>query len=167
MTNYQDHAYKHGVGWSIWHFQWVTKFRYNVFRNVKLQKLCEIFIHEAAKRHRFEIIDFEVATNHVHVIAKLRPSMSPASALQSLKGYTSRLLFMAEEERLKAFYSRDIEKRSLWGKGKFAASIGHITLDVAKEYIRNHKAHDAKLVRTYGESPPFMVGEDVNCIVPI
>ena len=144
MSIYQDHAYKHGVGWSTWHFEWITKYRYKLFSDTKLQKLCEIFLCEAAKRHRFEIEELEVAPDHVHVIAKLRPNLSPAKAVQIMKGYSARMLFMVEEKHLKAFYWRGIEKRSLWGDGKFIASVGHITLDKAKDYVKNHRVHDAK-----------------------
>ena len=144
MSIYQDNRQKHGVGWSTWHFEWVTKYRYNVFKSEHLQKLCEIFLHEVARRHKFEIEELEVASNHVHVIAKLRPSVSPAKAVKLMKGYSSRMLFMAEEKRLSSFYWRDAKERSLWGDGKFMASIGHITLETAKEYVKNHRAHDAK-----------------------
>ena len=148
MSIYQDHAYKHGVGWSTWHFQWVTKYRYRVFSDATLQKLCGIFLQEVAKRHKFEIQELEIAPDHVHVIASLRPSMSPAKAVQLMKGYSARMLFMVEEERLKTFYWRKNEKRSLWGDGKFIASVGHITLEKAKEYVRNHDADDAKSLLT-------------------
>ena len=161
MSIYQDHAYKHGVGWSTWHFQWVTKYRYKVFGNVKLQKLCEIFLLEAARRYKFEIDELEVAPDHIHVIAKLRPSMSPAKAVMLMKGYSSRMLFMADEQNLKSFYWRDAQKRSLWGDGKFIGSVGHITLETAKEYVKNHETHDAKFLPSR-ESPPFRVGEEVK-----
>ena len=144
MSIYQDHAYNHGIGWSTWHFEWITKYRYKVFNDVTLQKLCYIFLQEAAKRHSFEIEDLEVASDHVHVIAKLRPSMSPAQAVNFLKGYSSRMLFKSEEQRLKSWYWKREKERSLWGKGKFMASIGHITLEKAKNYIKNHGNHDAK-----------------------
>ena len=145
MSIYHDHAYKHGVGWSTWHFEWVTKYRYKVFRVEQLQKLCVIFLHEAARRYRFSIEELEVADEHVHVIAHLRPSMSPAQAVRLMKGYSSHMLFKVEEQRLKSFYWQKAKKRSLWGDGKFMASVGHITLEKAKEYVKNHKAHDAKL----------------------
>ena len=41
-------------------------------------------------------------------------------------------------------------------------SVGHITLEKAKEYVKNHEAHDAKDLPPLRESPPFMVGEEVN-----
>jgi putative transposase len=165
MSIYQDHAYKHGVGWSTWHFQWVTKYRYKVFSNYALQKLCEIFLMEAARRYQFEIDELEVAPDHVHVIARLRPSMSPAKAIMLMKGYSSRMLFIAGNKNLSSFYWKNAQKRSLWGDGKFMGSVGHITLETAKEYVKNHETYGAEklLIR---ESPPFRVGEEVNfCLI--
>ena len=144
MSIYQDYAYKHGIGWSTWHFQWVTKYRRRGFEDPELQKLCAVFLHEVAKRYRFAIEDLEVAPDHVHVIASLRPSMSPAKAVQLLKGYSALLLFKECEEKLKKFYWLEPGKRSLWGAGKFMGSVGHITLEVAKEYVKNHETHYAE-----------------------
>ena len=159
MSIYQDHAYKHGVGWSTWHFQWVTKYRYKVFSNVQLQKLCEIFLLEAAKRHNFQIEEMEVAPDHVHVIVKLRPSIGPARALGLMKGYTSRMLFMSKEEQMKSFYWREKGKRQLWGDGKFIGSVGHITLEKAKEYVKNHETHHAKdIAQRVGNPRPLGLG---------
>jgi len=153
MSIYQDHSYKHGVGWSTWHFQWCTKYRYRVFADSKLQKLCGIFLHEIAKKHNFAIEEFEVDVDHVHVIASLRTSMSPAKAVQLMKGYTARMLFLAEEQRLKSFYWRASGKRSLWSSGKFIASVGHITLEKAKDYVKNHVAYDAKDILDWNPRP--------------
>ena len=153
MSIYQDHAYKHGIGWSTWHFQWVTKYRYRVFADSKLQKLCEIFLQEVAKRHNFQIEELEVAPDHVHVIATLCLSMGPARAIGLMKGYTSRMLFKTEEKRLKSFYWRKSGKRQLWGDGKFIASVGHITLEKAKEYVVNHETHHAKVFTSLVGNP--------------
>ncbi len=114
MTVYQTHAYKHGVGWSNWHFQWVTKYRRRVFEDVALQKLCEIFLHEVAKRHSFAIEELEVALDHVHVVASLRPSMSPSHVVQLTKGYTAQvnLLKLVAEGKVK--YKKVGRQNQFW-----------------------------------------------------
>ena len=142
MTLYQDNAYKHGIGWSIWHFEWITKYRYKVFRDAELQKLCGIAFEEAARRYRFCLEDYEIQPDHARILVHLRPSMSPSKAVGLIKGYSSRLLFLAAKEKLASYYKWNTEK-SLWGDGKFTASVGHITLEKAKEYMKKQEAHHA------------------------
>lgn len=144
MTVYNDYAYKHGVGWSIWHLEWVTKYRHAVFEDAELQKLCGIAFEEAAKKYKIRLDEYEVQPDHVHLLVYLRPSMSPAEAVRLIKGYSSRLLFLVAEQKLKRFYWNPPSQRSLWGDGKFMASVGHITLEKAKKYVENQKAHHAK-----------------------
>ena len=156
MTLYKDSAYKHGIGWSIWHLEWVTKYRFKVFEDNELKKLCEIAFEEAAMRYNIYLEEYEIQPEHVHLLVHLRPSMSVSQAIGLIKGYSSRILFLAAEKKLRKFYWLSKGKRSLWGDGKFFASVGHITLDKAKEYVGNQKAHHAKLCL---ETPPFRVGE--------
>src|SRR3989338_4068685 len=158
MTLYQNSAYKHGVGWSIWHFEWVTKYRYKVFRDEELKKLCGIAFEEAARRYRFRLEDYEIQPEHIHLLVHLRPSMSPSEAVGLIKGYSSRLLFLAANEKLLGYYKWN-EGKSLWGDGKFMASVGHITLEKAKEYLEKQETHHAN---NSTESPPFRVGVEVN-----
>ncbi len=144
MSVYQDNAYKHGVGWSIWHLEWVTKYRRNVFDDEELQKLCGMAFEEAAKRYNLRIEDYEVQPDHVHLLVNLRPSMSVSKAVQLIKGFSSRLLFLTAEKKLQKHYWKPSKRRSLWGDGKFVASVGHITLEKAKEYVEKQKTHHAK-----------------------
>lgn len=142
---YSDHRTKHGISWSIFHMQWVTKYRYKVFSDEKLKNLCIILLRECAERHHFILEDVEIQPEHVHVLVKLRPSQSPSQIVNFMKGYSSRLLFMLEHEKLSKWYYQKGE-RSLWGEGKFMGSVGHITLDKAKEYMNNQETHHAKSI---------------------
>ena len=144
MTLYRRHAYTHGIGWSIWHFEWATKYRRTVFNDPVLQKLCGIAFEEAAERYHFHLEEYEVQPEHVHLLVYLGPSMSAVQAVGLIKGYSSRLLWLTEEHRLRMYYPQPKGKRSLWGDGKFFASVGHITLEKAKEYVEKQKAHHAK-----------------------
>ena len=77
----------------------------------------------------------EVDVNHVHVIVALPMTMSPTKALQLLKGFSSWLVF-----RLVPKLRHRYPKGHLWSPGKFAASVGHITLENAKKYLDDHHA---------------------------
>ena len=149
MTNvYKSNAYAHAIGWSAWHFEWCTKYRRRIFYKDEFKNLCLIAIHEAARRHRIQILESECEAEHVHLIAKLPLTMSPVEALQKLKGFSARLLFETYP-KLRYRYPDG----HIWSPGKFSGSVGHITLEVAKAYVKNQEAHHTKFTNTK-ESPP-------------
>jgi putative transposase len=132
---YRRNRYKRTVGWSTWHLQWCTKYRYKIFSKKEYRDYCKILIYEIGKRKDFDIIDCEVDYDHVHVIVSLPLTMTPIEALNYIKGYTSRCLF-----ELIPFFRIYYKKHHLWSPGKFVGSIGHITLDKAKNYLQDHHA---------------------------
>ena len=139
---YDNNTKAHNVGWNLFHLQWCTKYRYKVLRKQRLKTFCFIALTEAAKRHRISIEEMDIQEDHVHIIAHLPLTMSPSKALNLLKGYSARLMFLLCP-KLKLRYPRG----HLWTKGKFAGSVGHITLEVANEYVKNQGAHHAKIRR--------------------
>ena len=142
MDIYQQNRHNRCIGWSVWHLEWCTKYRYKVFYSFRYRELCRIFLYEAAKKHNFTIVDCEVDIDHVHVVASLPLTMTPANALQYLKGMSAKGLFL-QIPHLKRLY----RKGHLWSPGKFVGSIGHITLDKAKQYLEAHHA------KTYFRNP--------------
>ncbi|MBI5390225.1 transposase [Candidatus Woesearchaeota archaeon] len=66
-------------------------------------------------------------------------TLAPIDAVQILKSVSARIIFVLRP-RLHLRYP----KGSLWSRGNFAISVGNITLEKAKEYVRNQKAHHAK-----------------------
>lgn len=126
----------HSVGISIWHFEWVTKYRYKMMGKEKYSGLMTGCIRNVAFRHKIKIVILEVLPEHIHCEVEIPLSMSPSEALQLLKGGSSYLFFHYHEKaRLK------YPKGHLWSRGKFAASVGFVQQDVVTEYIRNQKEH--------------------------
>ena len=75
---------------------------------------------------------------YVHCVVGISLNMSPAKALQVLKGGSARLFFKANMKvRLR------YPKGHLWSPGKFAASLGFIQLENAVDYVRNQDAYHA------------------------
>ena len=140
MSLYQQHSYKRSIGWSTWHFEWCTKYRYKIFGSNKSRILCKILLHEAAKRYNFTIFDSEVDCDHVHVVVSLPLTMTPLDCLNSLTGFTSKCLFVEMPELRKIYKSGHI-----WSPGKFVGSVGHITLERAKAYLQAHHAKKSYL----------------------
>ena len=139
---YKQNTSAHAIGWNTFHFQWCTKYRYKIFSKDKLKNFCFIAIVEAAKRHKIIIEEIDIENEHVHLIVKMPLNMSASKGLNLLKGFSSKLMFeLCPNLRLR------YPKGHLWSKGKFAGSVGHITLEVAKQYVKNQEAHHAKTQR--------------------
>ena len=134
MRNYNDYSHGRSVGWNEYHFQWCTKYRYKIFRNLKYKNFCKILIEESCKRYSINLIEYEVDSNHIHLLVSLPLTMTPIEAISKIKGYTSKCLFILCP-KLRSLYHRG----HLWSSGKFIASVDHITLSKAKEYIEKHE----------------------------
>lgn len=135
MDIYRSNTHAHSIGWNTWHFEWCTKYRYKLFRNGYINNLCLIAIQEAAKRHNIGIVDAEVDVDHIHIIASLPMNMAPTNALHLVKGFSSKLIFT-----LVPNFRKRYPKGNLWSPRKFAAYVGHITLENAKKYLEDHHA---------------------------
>lgn len=128
----------HAIGISMWHFEWCTKYRYKMFGKDEQRNLITACIRRAAFMHEIKILELNVQLDHVHCVVGIKLSMSPAYALQILKGASARLFFKNNPKARLRY-----PKGHLWSPGKFAASIGFIQLDVAKDYVRNQDLHHA------------------------
>ncbi|MFH1065478.1 MAG: IS200/IS605 family transposase [Nanoarchaeota archaeon] len=135
MDVYQSNTHAHSIGWNTWHFEWCTKYRYKMFKSDYIKNICIIAVQEAAKRHRIGIVDAEVDVDHIHIIVSLPMTMAPTKALHLVKGFSARLIF-----QLVPNFRKRYPKWRLWSLGKFAASVGHITLESAKKYLEAHHA---------------------------
>lgn len=122
----------HSVGNNVHHFQWCTKYRYKMFRKPKNATLCEVAIRHVAKRHGITIKELSVMPDHVHVIAQIPSTMSQTEAMRILKGGSSYEMF-----RMNPKFRYRYPKGNLWSRGNFKDSVGRLTEEVAKDYVKN------------------------------
>ena|SRR6056297_2340789 len=142
----QINQYKHlnhGVGVMMLHLEWVTKYRYKMFRKTKYRNLMEACIRRSASRNGIKIIEIDVQPEHVHCVVEVGFSISTSRVLQILKGGSSRLFFQFHKKARLRY-----PKGHLWSRGKFASSVGFVQLDVVKEYVKNQSVKHS----TYGNS---------------
>src|SRR3989338_5132083 len=152
MSIYQQNIHAHSVAWSTWHFEWCTKYRYKIFKQEYIKNLCLTSVQEAAKRHNIEILEIEADIDNIHIIASIPLTMAPSKALNLIKGFSAYLLF-----RLVPNLRKRYKKGHLWSKGKFMASVGHITLENAKKYLEEHHPKSMNYIYLTREAPPFRV----------
>ena len=74
----------HIVGISMWEFEWVTKYRYKMFKKWKYRKLIEACIRRAASTHGIKWIELNVQPEHIQGTASIPMTMTPSKALQYL-----------------------------------------------------------------------------------
>jgi putative transposase len=126
----------HSVGGSFWHFQWCTKYRYKMFGKEYYRHLCTIFLLEASKRYKIGILAMSIQADHLHLVVKLPPKMFDSRALQLLKGFVSRLMFLQAPELEKRY-----PKHELWGDGNFSTTVGFVNLEETITYVKNQDMH--------------------------
>ena len=127
---------KHAIGQSAYHFVWKPKYNVKVFANWFPLKVCESAIRQVAFRHKIEIIELKVMPDHIHCFANVPPTISVSLALQILKGGSAKIIFK-QCTRWKAFFTKDGKKPAhLWSPGKFYRSVGNVTADTVKAYIK-------------------------------
>ena len=137
---YSDNfEHQHANGKSTWHIEWCTKYRYKIFNSDYHKNICIIAIQEAAKNANVVILECEVEPEHLHMVAELPLTMAPTVAIGKLKSISAKIIF-SQIPKLRLRYP----KGALWSVGKFVISVGNITLEIAKEYVRNQRTHHAK-----------------------
>ncbi len=137
---YSEHfTHQHANGKSTWHIEWCTKYRYKVFNTDYDKNVCIIALEEAAKKANVVLLEREVQPEHIHLVAELPLTEAPLDAIRKLKSISAKIIF-ALRPKLRLRYP----KGTLWSRGKFATSVGYITLEKAKEYVRNQEAHHTK-----------------------
>lgn len=86
------------------------------------------------KIHAMEIVD-----DHVHLFLEFHPSASLSEVIQYLKGGSSYRLFKLHPELRKRYWGG-----SLWSSGKFYRSVGNVTADTIKHYIKESQRKPKK-----------------------
>lgn len=114
-----------------YHIIWCPKYRRKILVNEVEDRLKTLLV-EKAKEIGCEISIQEVMPDHVHIFIKTKPTLAPHYIVQQLKGYTSRIL-RKEFPKLKSRIP------TLWTRSYYCESIGHISEETVKKYIKDQK----------------------------
>ena len=129
MSQYQRGP--HTVHDIKYHFVWVTKYRKSILKGEVAVSIREI-VRRICMEQEVTIIKGHVSYDHVHLFVSVPPHLSPASLMQSIKGKSSRFMFLEHP-----FLKKQLWGQHLWARGYFCASSGTVTDDVIKEYIEH------------------------------
>ena len=126
----------HKVTSNYWHFEWCTKYRYRMMRQLGNKSLVVAAIRKAAAEHKIVIRELEVMPEHVHALVSLPNGMTDSRALQLLKGRSAYLIF-----RNKGNMRLRYPKGHFWSPSNYSSTVGHNDISTVKHYIRNQQEH--------------------------
>ena len=137
--------FKHSVGQNAYHLVWKPKYALDLFKSVYYRKVCEGALRQVAMNYKYKIYEMQVMPDHVHLFVECPKTVSVSRTLQLFKGISSRML-----RRQFSFLRK---YKHLWSPGKFFRSVGNVTSEVVKNYIKysqgSYHIPDSKLPTYY------------------
>lgn len=115
----------------LYHIVWIPKYRKRVLQGKLAERVKELLI-ECAEEYEWEIIELNVQIDHVHMVVQLRPNVSVSKVVQLFKGSSSRIIRLEFPELKKIYWGE-----SFWGDGYFVETVGQVSLETIREYVRN------------------------------
>ena len=121
---------EHRVHLIVYHLIWTPKRRKAVLvGDVAVD--CERLIREKCVEKGWQVLELAIQPDHIHLVARVFPTVSAAEVVQQCKGITSRLL--------RKQYPHLLKLPSLWTSSYFASTAGNISQDTMRRYIAAQK----------------------------
>ena len=115
------------------HLVWITKYRHKVLNQQIGIRIREI-IRQICDLKDIQIIKGAVSKDHVHIYVSYPPKISVSEMVRFFKGRSSRKIQDEFRQLSKRYWGRHF-----WGIGYAAFSSGHVTDEMIKDYLANHK----------------------------
>jgi putative transposase len=122
---------EHRVHLLIYHLVWCPKRRKPILTGQLKDRLIQLVEQKCAEKG-WDIIEFAVQPDHVHLFVRVWPSDSVAEIVKELKGFTS---FSLRQE-FKPIVSK---LPALWTRSYFAATAGNVSAETIQRYIEAQK----------------------------
>ena len=116
-----------------YHIVWTTKYRYRVIVG-KIAERARKLVIQSCNSMNVNIIKGSIGKQHIQLLVSWPPSLSVSKLVLQLKGKTSRTLQIEFKELRKRYWGRH-----LWASGYFCRSVGTVTRNIIKEYIKNQQ----------------------------
>ena len=87
----------HHVFRLMYHFVWIPKYRHKVFCEPYRSELKAI-IQKIGYDYDIDIVELEVPEDHIHMVVRSEPKLSPAEVMQVIKSISAREFFKLRPE---------------------------------------------------------------------
>ncbi len=132
-ANKEPSADSVGHQYNFQHLVFVTKYRYKMFKNPKTVAAIRGALYNVAERYKISIKEMSFGDDyaHIHLETGIPNTMSIATAVQLLKGYSSYVVFKEiPNHRLRYLQGH------FWSAGYSNGSVGPRDEKTVQNYIR-------------------------------
>ena len=131
----------HSVYECVYHMEWCPKYRFNVLKKESSKVDMEAILQQIAVEYGMRVEELAVMPDHIHIVVRVKPSMSLSKATQLLKGRSS-YEFFRKHPNMRLRY----RKGHLWAPSSCYLTTGSVDLERTREYVRNQQdIHQATL----------------------
>ena len=124
----------HAVYDTRYHLVWAPKYRKLVLKNEVKEFVKELF-EEILYARDCEVMEMEIAEDHVHIFTSIPPKYSIGNIVRVLKSVSAKEVFRRYPE-----VKRELWDGEFWKDGYFVRTVGDkITSDTIKNYIKYHR----------------------------
>jgi putative transposase len=116
----------------MYHFVWIPKYRHKVFVEPYRSALKAI-IEKVGYDYDIEISELEVPVDHIQLVARTEPKVSPSKVMQVIKSISAREFFRLYPEVRKQYFWGG----KLWTQSYFVETIGNANEEVIRKYVQD------------------------------
>ena len=120
----------------LYHLVFIPKYRRRVLDGALAARVRELF-EQACLINDWQIQELGVQPDHLHLLIQLPPRQSVSSAVQVLKGGSSRILRSEFSD-----FAEFVWGKSFWASGFFAESVGQQQESVMRRYIARQRKQE-------------------------
>ena len=129
----------HHVYRLMYHFVWIPKYRHKVFGE-PCREVLKGIIEKIGYDYDIDIVELEIPEDHIHMVVRGVPKMSPSDVMQIVKSISAREFFRHYPEIKKRYFWGG----KLWTKSYFVETIGNANEDVIRAYVRDQLTEQEK-----------------------
>jgi len=124
---------RHAVYDTRYHLVWIPKYRKWILRGDVRESVEELF-REIMVSLDIEVMEMEIAEEHVHLFISIPPKYSIGEVVRKMKSISAKEIFKRHPDVKKELWGGEF-----WSDGYFVRTVGDkVTSEVIEKYIRYH-----------------------------
>ena len=101
--------------------------------------------------YNIEIVELEIPVDHIHMVVRMDPKISPAYVMQVIKSISAREFFRIRPEIKRKYFWGG----KLWTQSYFVETIGNANEEVIRQYVQNQLKVMDEMEGRFGQLPLF------------